>query len=241
MPEETEDELESSYYEDTPEASDEVLQEPADTYTIKVDGEESQVSLDELRDGYQRQADYTRKTQELSAERDRLRQAESIVSALESDPEGTLQALQRSFGIDLSTPDQMDEWDELDPTEQKLRELEKKIEQQEAAQRQQTVEREVSGLQEKYGEFDGKELLRHAVKNGISNLEAAYTHWRFGDVKATADKLQQEQEITQKKRDASVITPGGSTQAGTQQIDSSGEQPSSIREAFALAKKQLST
>jgi TolA-binding protein len=169
-----------------------------------------------------------------------LRQAESIVSALETDPEGTLQALQRSFGIELTTPRENEDWEELDPTEQKLLQLEKKIEQQEATQRQQTVEREVNQLQESYGDFDAKELLRHAVKHGISNLEAAYTHWRFGDVKATADKLQQEQEITQKKRDASVITPGGSTQAGTQQTQSDAP-ASSIREAFALAKKQLST
>ena len=239
MPEENEVDLESTY-EDTPEALDDVPQEPSETYIVKIDGEESEVTLEELRDGYQRQADYTRKTQELSAERDRLRQAEAIASALESDPEGTLQALQRSFGIDISSPQELEEWEELDPTEQKLRELEKKIEQQEQTQRQQHVEREVTNLQEKYGEFDAKELLRHAVKNGISNLDAAYTHWRFGEVKATADKLQQEQEITQKKRDASVITPGGSTQAGTQQTQPDTA-PSSIREAFERAKQQLST
>lgn len=239
MPDEIEANLESQY-EDTLEASDEVPQEPGEMYTIKVDGEESQVSLNELRDGYQRQADYTRKTQELSAERDRLQQAESIVSALESDPEGTLQALSRSFGVEISNPVQEDIWDELDPTEQKIRELEKKIEQQEANQRQQSVEREVTKLQESYGDFDGRDLLRHAVKHGISNLEAAYTHWRFGDVKATADKLQQEQDIISKKRDASVITPGGSTQAGTQQPQGE-ERPSSIREAFEQAKRQLST
>ena len=86
MPEETEAELESEYYEDNPAALDEVPEEPGDTYLVKIDGEESEVTLKELQDGYQRQADYTRKTQELSAERDRLRHAESIVSALESDP-----------------------------------------------------------------------------------------------------------------------------------------------------------
>lgn len=239
MPQENEVDLESTY-EDTPETFDDVPQEPGETYIVKIDGEESEVTLEELRDGYQRQADYTRKTQELSAERDRLRQAESIVSALESDPKGTLEALGRSFGVEIANSQDAEDWEDLDPTEQKLRELERKIEQQEQAQRQQTVEREVTNLQEKYGEFDAKELLRHAVKNGISNLDAAYTHWRFGDVKAAADKLQQEQEITQKKRDASVITPGGSTQAGTQQTQPDTA-PSSIREAFERAKQQLST
>ena len=75
---------------DNPESSVEVTEEPSgEAYTIKVDGEEQEVSLEELRDGYQRQSDYTRKTQELASERRRLQQAEAIVSSLESDPEGT--------------------------------------------------------------------------------------------------------------------------------------------------------
>lgn len=36
---------------------------------VKIDGEEQEVKLSELRNGYQRQADYTRKTQELSQQR----------------------------------------------------------------------------------------------------------------------------------------------------------------------------
>ena len=85
---------------DTPESSVEVQEEPAgDTYAVKVDGEEQEVSLDELRDGYQRQSDYTRKTQELASERKRLQQAEAIVAALESDPAGTLTALGDDFGV----------------------------------------------------------------------------------------------------------------------------------------------
>ena len=38
-------------------------------YTVTIDGESHEVTLDELRSGYQRQADYTRKTQEVAAER----------------------------------------------------------------------------------------------------------------------------------------------------------------------------
>lgn len=37
--------------------------------TVKIDGEEQEVKLSELKNGYQRQADYTRKTQELSRQR----------------------------------------------------------------------------------------------------------------------------------------------------------------------------
>ena len=98
MPDETEVEIESTEFVDTLETTDtEVIEEPGDLYVIKVDGEEQEVSLEELRNGYQRQADYTRKTQEISAERDRLQQAESIVAALENNPEETLQILAKSF------------------------------------------------------------------------------------------------------------------------------------------------
>ena len=48
---------------------DENSEEPS--YTVKVDGSEMEVTLDELLRGYQREADYTRKTSELSLEKSR--------------------------------------------------------------------------------------------------------------------------------------------------------------------------
>ena len=237
MSEETEA-IEPTTTADNLETSTEVQQEPA--YTVKIDGEEQQVSLEELQNGYQRQADYTRKTQEVAAEKERLQQAEAIVSALEYDPHGTLQTLARSYNVDYGTPQQSqnnDDYEEADPVQSKISELENKIAKQEQAQRVQQVEREVKTLQEKYGEFDRQELLNHALKNGIPNLEAAYTHLRFNEVKSTADKLSQEQEITNKKREAAVVTPGGSTQQGTETEPT--PQVSNLREAFALAKQQL--
>ena len=49
------------------------------SFTVTVDGEQMDVSQSELINGYQRQADYTRKTQELATERERLAQGEAIV------------------------------------------------------------------------------------------------------------------------------------------------------------------
>ena len=241
MPEETEA-IESTETVDNLETSTDVPQEPA--YTVKIDGEEAQVTLEELQQGYQRQADYTRKTQEIAAERQRLQQAEAIVSALEYDPAGTLNTLANSFNVDMGNrpmPQQEEvvpsSWEEPDVTSQKLNQLEMKIARQEQIHRVQQVEREVNTLQEKYGEFDRQELLSHAVRHNIPNLEAAYTHMRFNDVKSTADKLSQNEEITNKKREAAVVTTGGSTQAGTESEPT--PKVSSLREAFALAKQQL--
>jgi len=56
--------------EETEEVDEEETEEEVpDTYRVKVDGEEFDVNLDELKSGYQRQADYTRKSQALAEAR----------------------------------------------------------------------------------------------------------------------------------------------------------------------------
>lgn len=72
--------------EDSPEADgdevegpDATEEQPAETHAVTIDGEESRVTLDELKNGYQRGADYTRKTQELANHR---REFEAEASAV---------------------------------------------------------------------------------------------------------------------------------------------------------------
>jgi len=233
---------------DTPESSVEVSEEPSgDTYAVKVDGENQEVSLEELRDGYQRQSDYTRKTQELASERKRLQQAEAIVSSLEADPNGTLTALADAFGVQVGSSntggnDSYDTWGdtEPDPTEQRIANLETQIAQQNRLQRRQQTEKQVEGLKEQYGDFDAQELYQHALTHKIGNLEAALTHMRYGDVAEKASKLEKEQERTDAKRDASVVEPTGSKQTGVVK-DSASAKPNSIRQAFEDAKRELAS
>ena len=228
---------------DSPDSSVGVLEEPvSDGYTIKVDGVEEQVSLDELRDGYQRQSDYTRKTQELASERGRLQQAEAIVNSLEADPAGTLEALGNAFGVERTTSEPtgpVDPWDEPDPSEQRIASLEARLEQQDRVQRRQQVEKQVEQLKESYGDFDAPALYQHALTHKIGNLEAALTHMRYDTVAAKASKLEQDQERTDAKRDAGVVEPSGSKQAGS--TSEPVKAVSSIREAFMDAKRSLSS
>ena len=237
------EDVEGTVLTDSPDSSVEVQQEPAGgAYTVKVDGSEEQVSLDELRDGYQRQADYTRKTQELASERSRLQQAEAIVQSLEADPAGTLEALGDAFGVARATGEPtgvVDPWDEPDPNEQRLATLEARLEQQDRVHRRQQVEKQVETLKGSYGEFNASELYQHALKHKIGNLEAALTHMRYNDVASRANKLEQDQERTDAKREASMVEPSGSKQAGSSTEPVS--KPSSIREAFMDAKRSLSS
>jgi len=232
----------------SPDSSVGVSQEPVGSYTVKVDGSEEQVSLEELRDGYQRQSDYTRKTQELASERKRLQQAEAIVTSLEADPEGTMSALADAFGISTNQASKTTEvdpysaaWgdDTPDPTEDRIRGLEQKLAAQDRVHRRQQVEKQVEDLKGQYGEFDAHDLFQHALANKITNLEAALTHMRYDDVSRRAQKLEQDQERTEAKRDASVVTPSGSKQAGSSKA--APEKVSSIREAFENAKRELAS
>ena len=210
-----------------------------DAYTVKIDGREEQVTLNELQNGYQRQADYTRKTQELASERERLAQGEAIVQALESDPEGAITALAGAFGVgggnQQTMPDQT-EYEELDPEEFRLRRIESSIEEQNRALRQQNLQKEVNTLRDKYDgiDFDEKALYAHALKNKINNLDAAFTHMNWDQMQTVA----KDAEIVEEKRAAQIVdgTPGsseGNVERAVRAVDS-------IRDAFALAQTELS-
>ena len=76
--EETEEEV-------TEEEEFEVVAEEDLKYTIKVDGEELEVGIDELKNGYQRQADYTRKSQALAEQRKETENIQSERQRLEQE------------------------------------------------------------------------------------------------------------------------------------------------------------
>lgn len=67
--EETQEDFEDSEDDAEPldEDDEEEVEQDTSLYTVKVNGEDMQVTLDEALNGYSRQADYTRKSQELAA------------------------------------------------------------------------------------------------------------------------------------------------------------------------------
>jgi len=66
---EEEGEYESEEEEYEPEDNRDEEGEETEVYTVMVNGEEMEVDIEELRNGYSRQSDYTRKTQEIAEER----------------------------------------------------------------------------------------------------------------------------------------------------------------------------
>lgn len=84
---EDEPEAEDSEVEDAGEADDEDTDQDAESdeepsFTLSIEGKEQEVSLSELRDGYLRQKDYTRKTQAVTEQRKALdTEAEQVIKA----------------------------------------------------------------------------------------------------------------------------------------------------------------
>lgn len=90
--ERTEEEPEEVEAEGKPEEEE---KEPV--YTVKIDGEEIQVPLSELTKGYQRQADYTRKTQKLAEERRRIQEEYESAAQERVRYAAALEALERQL------------------------------------------------------------------------------------------------------------------------------------------------
>lgn len=208
---------------------------------LQVDGEEVVVPVKEALAGYQRQADYTRKTQELSEQRKQVQFAASLAESLQKDPAGTLQALQQHYGLGTPTPQDAIEEEWLDPAEKHLRQLEQRIAAFEQQKAMDELTRTIDSLQSKYGDdFDADEVVAKALATGSTDLEAVFKQITFDKVYSKASdaqkKLMEEQSRVEAKRSASVVS-GGS--ANKQSVAPKAAKPTSVFEAFEQAKKTL--
>ena len=93
LEEETEEEVDET----EPEESEEEIEENP-LYAVTVNGEEQEVSLDELTKGYSRQSDYTRKTQELASERNNMAQLQEQWAAEISQAQNERQQYVNALG-----------------------------------------------------------------------------------------------------------------------------------------------
>ena len=150
-PEEEEGQAEEETEEEVDEEEEtEIVAEEDLKYTIKVDGEELEVGIEELKNGYQRQADYTRKSQALAEQRKETEQIQSERMQLEQERQmyaNGLQMLQEQQNAKLQEFNSVD-WDTLkneDPyaymiKKEEFREAQEKV--QNVAQQQQYIQQE---------------------------------------------------------------------------------------------------
>lgn len=223
-----------------------------DLFVVKVDGEEIEVTRDELLKGYSRQQDYTKKTQALAAERERLQGLEQLAQALSADPAAAISEMAKAFGVELGTPsERVEEGFELDPTDPIERELlavrqelaalkgQSQTWEQEQAQRRQAeedaaIEREIQQIAESNQDpdLDPNELVQFAVDNQVFNLSAAYRLYRMENpVQAKTET----NEALERKRKAPPVE--GSR--GRRGAKSGGGRITSIEDALKAAMQEL--
>jgi hypothetical protein len=216
---------------------------------IKLDGEDLEVPLSEALAGYQRQADYTRKTQELAQQKEQFQFATALQSALDNDPAATIDLLSKHYGISRQAVNEMiadgEDFDSLDPTEQKYRELDKRLASFEDYQSKQEIEREVQRLKSKYEDFNINEVVTTALRMNSTDLEGTYKQMAFDKMMAKAELERQAREVQQQKenslleskRQASVVSGGSSATANT--TSETFEPITSVAEAWAAAKRSM--
>jgi hypothetical protein len=137
----------------TQEPSKEVVGEQTKPVTVEIDGKE--VSLDELKSGYLRQSDYTKKTQEAKRKEQQAEEALKLIEQLQQNPQ-----IAKQLSSQFELPN-------LDPVQRQYSELENKY-------YDLLIEKEITTLQSKYGEFDVQEVLETARDNNINDLDTAY-------------------------------------------------------------------
>ena len=204
---------------------------------VQVDGQEVVIPLKEAIAGYQRQSDYTRKTQELSEQRKQVQFAATLADALEKDPATTLQMLQKHYSVNTA-PQVDDEY--LDPSEKQIRSLEQRVMAFEQKQAYDELQRKVESLSGKYGDdFNADEVVAKALTLGTTDLEAVFKQITFDRVYSkateTSKKLDETEGRKAAKRQASIVSSASSAKSGTP----TAAKPTSVFEAYEQAKKTL--
>jgi len=176
--------------EDESDDSDDEEHEDQPSYKVKVDGKEVEVTLDELKKGYSRQADYTRKTQELAEERKVLSEAREAREQYQQ----RLQAVDTALEQAKPKGRTADEWDSLrrrDPNRFAVEWAEHQRWQTEKAAVQQEQERVA---QEAQGDLQRQ--INDTLKREGDLLVEVIPEWQDKDTAATekAELMQYAQE-----------------------------------------------
>lgn len=207
------------------------IEDAPPTQPLEVDIDGNPVPIDELKQGYLRQSDYTRKTQELARERERTRIAEEYYNALHADPERA-----REFAIEHKLP-------YLDPKEMAVKELQSRYEDL-------LLEKEINLLSTKYADFDPSEVVKIAVEKQLVNLEDAYLLSKSMrsdanvappmDMEAMKEQIRQEimQELQSKVDTTSLIGSGGSATQVTENPVQLSPQEEKIARAMKMSNSE---
>jgi hypothetical protein len=177
--EETEEEAEEESEEES-EEPDEVESEET-LYAVTVNGEEQQVTLDELMSGYSRQSDYTRKTQDVAKERKQMEELQtqyvSEMHQARAERQQYLESLNQIIANSASNLDKFAniDWESIkenDPIEYVTR----REEYREAQEKVQLMQRDQYMAQQKSIE-DERQMRTRALHEESQKLSEVMPEW----------------------------------------------------------------
>ena len=180
-----EEELEAAEEEDEPQ-EDQVEEEESEQpqlYTIKVDGEDTEVTLEELQNGYSRQRDYTRKTQELAQQRKAIEAKQQEVSQKDAIYSQLLPKMEATLKGELENEPDWNALYEADP----IAYVREKDIWNEKKQKLQAVQAESQRLQQE-SQVVQQQKLQQFLQYGQQQLLEQIPEWQDNEV-ASKEKM----------------------------------------------------
>lgn len=205
---------------------------------FEVAGEEEPVSLQQLVDGYLRQGDYTKKTQEVAAQREENEQAIRLWEVINADPQGFARKIAEDAGLIEAGQGPVADI-ELSPfrtAEQVNAEIERLVQEKvnshpsvieaQKVEIRQRMEGAFSTIEDKYevklSPKSRKKILQVASEKGTPDLELVFNAL-----------MAQKQGRAAKADGLKAAAPSRST---GRTVETEADEPVSIEEAFALAE-----
>jgi hypothetical protein len=146
-------------------------------YTIKVDGEDTEVTLEELQNGYSRQRDYTRKTQELAEQRKAIEAQQQEVSQKDAIYSQLLPRMEATLKGELENEPDWNTLYEADP----IAYVREKDVWNEKKQKLQAVQAEAQRVQQE-SQVEQQKKLQQFVEYGNKQLLDQIPEWQDNDV-----------------------------------------------------------
>lgn len=183
-----------------------------------IDGEDIPIeTIKEWKNGNLRQSDYTRKTQELAAERERLKEASTIYDYLRNNP-AVVQAIRQV--------EQNPNITGILPSEERDQIAKMRIELETMK-----VDSQLRELHTKYGDFDEDAMFRTANEKGVKDLELVVQSMLYNNkptVDAVAEAKRQLKEELENNKEATKTT-----------VKSKAKQPSAKKDGLTAQEKRV--
>jgi hypothetical protein len=178
-----EDEIEEDAEELQEDQVEEEESEQPQLYTIKVDGQDTEVTLEELQNGYSRQRDYTRKTQELAEQRKAIEAQQQEVSQKDAIYSQLLPRMESTLKGELENEPDWNALYEADP----IAYVREKDIWNEKKQKLQAVQAEAQRVQQE-SQVEQQKKLQQFVEYGNQQLLDQIPEWQDNEV-ASKEKM----------------------------------------------------